>query len=829
MSIQRNIWLTRIVGVLLAGALLSAAPASGQEANEEAMVKFNFVESVSLAHLVEYVSERTGARFIYDEGLTGDVVIRSPLEVKAASLLPLLKSILEFKGYGLVEEEGWYKIRKGTRTEVVQREAPAEVFVSGRLPEEIRPDAVYTLLMDLQYADADEFSNTVKTAVGLSPVKVPGTRTLIFTDYGSRIELAAAMAGLLDRPGRAVAPGTYAFRHVQAMQVKEMALALLRAQLVPDLAMGEADVKGPALFVDQAANRVILLVPAEKVDECLAVLKTLDAEGQAELKAYEVRRTEAGQAMAFIKEAVRARAPGLTDVIVEQAGEGRILVVGPPPAQEIAADALRMLEERGELTVKYYVIRHVQAARIETLGRALLGVVEGGAGEREMLMVAPQENTLIARLTEEQHQGLADIIERFDTPQEAVRATQMRFYQIRNTDAVELAERLRSVLGAAGGELGLGGKSAADLLLERSQYLGVKRTDQELLPLLAPAPEAPEPAPAAPETEGKAEGGAQPAEAPEAEVRVVADENTNTIVVQAPVEYHETIGKLVEYLDRRRPQVLIEAVIASVSASSDLAVAVELMYSGDTAGTRALVFSSFGLSTVNVGAGTRTLVPAEGLNASILDPDGWNAVIRALRSDSRSRVIAEPKILVNDNASGRFESVQEEPFTSVNMGQTISTTSFAGYAEAGLTITVTPRIMEGNFVHLDYTITSRDFAGTSALPGVPPSRTGDAIASSVTVPDGHTAVMGGLTRERRSEAEHGIPILSRLPLIGRLFRSAAKGTGGSRLFVFLRPVILRDEDFADLKRLSRADLMDSTGPAWGPEGIYPPVEPRVMR
>jgi len=726
MAIRTNRRRTMLPVALLTLFLLSAASISGQEAGGEATVKFNFVESVGLAHLVQYVSERTGTRFIYDETLTGDVVIRSPLEVKVSSLLPILKSILEFKGYGLVEEDGWYKIRRGTRTEVVGRETPREIFISEKLPEEIRPDAVYTLLMALEYADADEFANAVRTAVGLSPVKVPGTRTLIFTDYGSRIELAATMAGLLDRPGRALAPATYAFRHVQAMQVKEMALALLRAQLVPDLVMGGADVRGPALFVDQAANRVILLVPVEKADDCLAVLEALDAEGQAELRAYEVRRAETRQAMTFIREAVRARAPGLPDAIVEQAGEGRILVVGPPLAHEIVSDSLRMLEARGELSVRYYVIRYVQAARIETLGRALLAIAEDAEDGGEMLMVAPEENTLIARLTEEKHRGLADIIERFDTPQEAVRATQIRFYQIRNTDAVELAERLRSVLGVAGGELARG-RDAAELMLERSQYLGVKRTDQELLPLVARTREVPEPAPAA-ETEEGAEGEAGAPTEPAGGVRIVADANTNTIVVQAPIEYHETIAKLVEYLDRRRPQVLIEAVIASVSASSDLAVAVELMYFEDTDAMRALIFSSYGLSTVDVGAGTRAPVPGEGFNASILDPDGSNAVIRALRSDSRSRVIAEPKILVGDNASGRFESVQEEPFTSVNMGETVSTTSFAGYAEAGLTITVTPRIMEGNFVNLDYTITSRDFAGTSPQPGVPPARTGDAIA-----------------------------------------------------------------------------------------------------
>ena len=146
-----------------------------------------------------------------------------------------------------------------------------------------------------------------------------------------------------------------------------------------------------------------------------------------------------------------------------------------------------------------------------------------------------------------------------------------------------------------------------------------------------------------------------------------------------------------------------------------------------------------------------------------------------------------------------------------------------------MTIAVKPRISEGNFVVLDYAITNRDFTDTSSQAGIPPARTSDVISSCVTIPDGFTVVVGGLQRDRRSVSEDRVPILGEIPILGILFRSRDSSLSGSRLFVFLRPVVLRDADFTDLKDLSRADLMGSTKRAWGVDGIYPPVKPRVMR
>ena len=101
------------------------------------------------------------------------------------------------------------------------------------------------------------------------------------------------------------------------------------------------------------------------------------------------------------------------------------------------------------------------------------------------------------------------------------------------------------------------------------------------------------------------------------------------------------------------------------------------------------------VSTADAATGALTLTPGVGFNGILLDPDSVNVVLRALASEGRSEVLSAPRVLVNDNATASLSSVAESPFTSVNASDTVATTSFAGYASAGTTVSVSPHISEG--------------------------------------------------------------------------------------------------------------------------------------
>jgi general secretion pathway protein D len=263
--------------------------------------------------------------------------------------------------------------------------------------------------------------------------------------------------------------------------------------------------------------------------------------------------------------------------------------------------------------------------------------------------------------------------------------------------------------------------------------------------------------------------------------------------------------QLIKTLDKRRPQVLVECTIVTLDTTHDFSLGVELSSSSTSHAGSAVTFSSFGLSTPNPTNGQLALIPGLGFNGALIKADLGQVVIRALADSGHAEVVAAPKILVNDNASGTLTSVAEQPFTSVNASTTVATTSFAGYASAGTTISLTPHISEGDHLQLEYVVTLNSFTG-AASNGVPPPRQTDSVQSQITIPDGDTIIVGGLSRKNVNETVSRIPLLGQIPILGYLFSDHSNSFDNSTLFVFIRPIILRDDQFRDLKFLSNRDV-----------------------
>lgn len=118
---------------------------------------------------------------------------------------------------------------------------------------------------------------------------------------------------------------------------------------------------------------------------------------------------------------------------------------------------------------------------------------------------------------------------------------------------------------------------------------------------------------------------------------------------------------------------------------------------------------------------------------------------------------------------------------------------------------MTPTISEDNHLQLDYVVTLNTFTGVGA-DGVPPPRQTNEIRSRITIPDGHTAIVGGLTSRNTSYQIDSIPWLERIPIIKDLTSLQSDNWAETSLFIFLKPVILREDKFKDLKYISENDL-----------------------
>lgn len=287
---------------------------------------------------------------------------------------------------------------------------------------------------------------------------------------------------------------------------------------------------------------------------------------------------------------------------------------------------------------------------------------------------------------------------------------------------------------------------------------------------------------------------------------LTGDEHTNSILAIGTREFHAQLESLIDDLDRRRPQVLIEMTLVAITMSDslDLGVELETLDLGDA--WDYLTFSNFGLSTIDVATGQRTLIPGVGGNGVLIGPDETPILMRALATKANARVISTPKLLVSDNARGTLRNVDEAPFTSVNASDTVATTSFAGFESAGTTLSVTPHISQGAYLALDYELTFSNFTGGASGTAVPPPRSTNSFTSTVEVPDSYTLITGGLTVENKSDTTSEVPLLGRIPGLGLLFQNNGKKNTKTKIFAFIRPTILRDDEFEALKLVTLQDL-----------------------
>lgn len=303
----------------------------------------------------------------------------------------------------------------------------------------------------------------------------------------------------------------------------------------------------------------------------------------------------------------------------------------------------------------------------------------------------------------------------------------------------------------------------------------------------------------------------------------VVDESVNTIHISAPRSVLDRIKRLLPSVDVRLPQVQVEVLLVSVSESQARDLGVELQQLLDDAGTIAGLSSLFGLSTLRIDA-TDPLIGGAGSSVVVLDPGNFSVVIRALESVNDGRTLSMPKVLVNNNEDATIDSVLQQPFISTNAGDTISTTSFGGFEDAGTQVTVTPQIAAGDHLVLRYSINLSSFVGDSASPEAPPPRQQNSISSVATIPDGFTVVVGGIELQTQGYGEDRLPMLGNIPLLGNLFKSTSKSRSRQRFYAFIRATTMRDHGFEDLKYLS-AVAADEAGIDDG----WPEVEPRIIR
>ncbi len=318
-------------------------------------------------------------------------------------------------------------------------------------------------------------------------------------------------------------------------------------------------------------------------------------------------------------------------------------------------------------------------------------------------------------------------------------------------------------------------------------------------------------------TGGGAVTGGQPTIVQEQQVFIVPDQFTNSLLISASKTKYAELREVIETLDQRRPQVLIEAVLVEITADGTTALGVELAgidlrdpTTSDGNYQRPFGLTSFGLSTLvdDDGDGlpdSRQPIPGAGLTGGIFDGREFALplLLQAIATRNDSNVLQMPSILTNDNSEAKLSAERAEPTTTFSTSTAGTDTSgFGGFETAGIDLTISPSISEENYLRLDINLSIEQFVGSSPDPSTPPPKVIREIETQVTVPDNFTVVIGGVITDSLRTQESKIPLLGDLPLLGFLFRSKQDSIQKTNLYFFVTPHILYAEGFEDLEHFT---------------------------
>jgi len=305
--------------------------------------------------------------------------------------------------------------------------------------------------------------------------------------------------------------------------------------------------------------------------------------------------------------------------------------------------------------------------------------------------------------------------------------------------------------------------------------------------------------------------GAAPTANSSSQVSVWADTQTNAIIVNAPPKMMRSLMSIVDKLDIRRAQVLVEAIIVEVIAdkTSNLGITWAVDPSGSNNPVAATNFPSAGPGVVQLGAavgsgggtGDPTSLINEGITIGVgrISDNGTSfaAILNALQGDANTNIISTPTIVTTDNEEASLNVGQEVPFVT---GSYSNTGSVGGAVnpfqtiqrqQVGVKLTITPQINEGDslLLKISQEISSIASSAAGAVDLITNQRT---IETTVIVEDGEILVLGGLLEDTLRESEQRVPLLGSIPLLGALFRTQQSDTVKTNLMVFIRPKILRD-------------------------------------
>ena len=426
------------------------------------------------------------------------------------------------------------------------------------------------------------------------------------------------------------------------------------------------------------------------------------------------------------------------------------------------ARIIAALDVSGATDIEIVPLQHAVAADVVVLLQRLTEGSHNDSGFKTSIQAEPRSNAVIVRSANPARQAqVRSLIDKLDRPSSESPQGNLHVVYLKNADATKLATTLRATLtpGMPTGTLSSTGATTV------------------------------------PANTGS---------------MVQADVATNALIIQAPTPVFQQLKRVIDALDQRRAQVLVESLIVEVDASKEAQFGIQWQNLwGNAGGQIGVLGTNFGSTNnlLSISQGNGNTLPGPGLNIglgrSINGSPVMTALANFLQSDGGSNILSKPSLLTLDNEEARIVVGKNVPFVT---GQYTHNNSANGAVnpfqtverkDVGLTLKVKPQISDSGTVKLTVfqEVSSIDSSKKTTEGLITNKRS---IESNIVIADGEVVVLGGLLSDAYEDSNQQVPGLGDLPWIGRLFKSESRSRNKNNLMVFLRPVVVRDDASAQV-------------------------------
>jgi len=310
-------------------------------------------------------------------------------------------------------------------------------------------------------------------------------------------------------------------------------------------------------------------------------------------------------------------------------------------------------------------------------------------------------------------------------------------------------------------------------------------------------------------------------------IKILADERTNALLIMASKSDLVTLEEIVKSMDIMLSQVMIESVIVQVALDDSVSSGVQWVqrsmiayenradggrkavgaYAGTFGGGSDAIRDATTLNSINsAGGGLTAYFTHFGLN--------MDAIVTMVQSDARTQIMTAPIIVTTDNTEATITASQQKYFlkgsTVDQFGNVRPETEIK---DIGLDLTVTPHINEQRNVMMEIEQNISDEGAPQEIStlGTFPTTVTRSFKAFITVQDGETIILGGLVRNSAITSKAGVPLLSRIPLLGWLFRSSSDRDERGEVVVFLTPYVLDTPQDIEAESKRRKESLNIEG------------------